>query len=465
MANSNFIDAGDAELTQIGFVFITVSGIIALFIILVVWSRWDNSKVKSGDKSESSEEQSEEEAAKESLKPNPFRKTAVKSARYKGDKTRDVLYDHPWLLTTLKGHVGRVLDVDFSSNGKFLASIGEDRSLFLWHTKDFGDKEHKFARGAVELDNAKRLTFGPDSKSVLLSLNTANKLAVYKLKRKDDSSQSYKFFPVENVDFPEVHVRDIGYNGISCNGKFVMSSSDDNKLVIYSLSGSKLKVVEPKLNILYEASISPCGRFVAASGFTPDVVVFEALCDNSKEFVDLKRAYELKGHSSGVLSFSFNQNSSRCVTASKDGTWKIFDTDIRYNLGQEASIISSGEWDILRNAPPETVYAVMSPSGHSFAIGANRHVRLFSTLQPEKEFRLMLDVHQAPLCRVRMSPCGLMIATCGDRHIRVFHNVAEYYSSVVSLEHAIRESRQEAKTRRLQEQLEEARRKLATVYK
>lgn len=58
-------------------------------------------------------------------------------------------------------------------------------------------------------------------------------------------------------------------------GKFVLSSSDDNKLVVYSLHGELLKTVEPKLNVLYEALVTPDGRFIAASGFTPDVFVFE----------------------------------------------------------------------------------------------------------------------------------------------------------------------------------------------
>lgn len=69
---------------------------------------------------------------------------------------------------------------------------------------------------------------------------------------------------------------------------------------------------------------------------------------------------------------------------------------------------------------------------------------------------LVLDVHQDLLNRVRISPCGKMVATCGDRYIRVFHNVAEYYSDVVELERAVKESRQESHKRRVQEQLEEA---------
>lgn len=34
-------------------------------------------------------------------------------------------YSHPWLLASLKGHSGEILDLDFSSNGKLLASCAE----------------------------------------------------------------------------------------------------------------------------------------------------------------------------------------------------------------------------------------------------------------------------------------------------------------------------------------------------
>lgn len=34
-------------------------------------------------------------------------------------------YSHNWLLTTLKGHSGSVMDMSFSSNGKYLATCGD----------------------------------------------------------------------------------------------------------------------------------------------------------------------------------------------------------------------------------------------------------------------------------------------------------------------------------------------------
>ena len=69
-------------------------------------------------------------------------------------------------------------------------------------------------------------------------------------------------------------------------------------------------------------AVSPCGRFVASSGFTPDVKIWEITQD-----LKIVRAMELKGHNSGVYSFSFNGDSSRVATVSKDKTWKLWDTD------------------------------------------------------------------------------------------------------------------------------------------
>lgn len=40
-------------------------------------------------------------------------------------------YSHPWLLTSIKGHTGPILDIDFSSNGKYLASCADGESTFI----------------------------------------------------------------------------------------------------------------------------------------------------------------------------------------------------------------------------------------------------------------------------------------------------------------------------------------------
>jgi WD40 repeat protein len=41
---------------------------------------------------------------------------------------------------------------------------------------------------------------------------------------------------------------------------------------------------------------------------------------------------DLKGHSSQVMAVAFNPDGTRAITASKDGTLRIWKTDVRYAL-------------------------------------------------------------------------------------------------------------------------------------
>jgi len=49
------------------------------------------------------------------------------------------------------------------------------------------------------------------------------------------------------------------------------------------------------------------------AGFTPDVKVWEVCFDKSGNFVEVRRAYELKGHTAGVHWFAFSADSHRFV--------------------------------------------------------------------------------------------------------------------------------------------------------
>lgn len=55
-------------------------------------------------------------------------------------------------------------------------------------------------------------------------------------------------------------------------------------------------------------------RFVAACGFTPDVKVWEVCFAKTGEFKEVTRAFDLKGHSAGVYSFDFSNDSRRSLS-------------------------------------------------------------------------------------------------------------------------------------------------------
>lgn len=66
--------------------------------------------------------------------------------------------------------------------------------------------------------------------------------------------------------------------------------------------------------------------FYFSIGFAPDVKVWEVIFNKAGEFQEVKRVFELTGHTSGVHDVAFDVDTSHMATVSKDGTWKLFDT-------------------------------------------------------------------------------------------------------------------------------------------
>ena len=58
---------------------------------------------------------------------------------------------------------------------------------------------------------------------------------------------------------------------MSCTGKFIMSCSAKTDVVLYDLNGTILSKLDTVLGKNFWAKISPDGKLLASSGFTPDV--------------------------------------------------------------------------------------------------------------------------------------------------------------------------------------------------
>ena len=65
---------------------------------------------------------------------------------------------------------------------------------------------------------------------------------------------------------------------------------------------------------------------MAIIGFAPDMKVWEVVFSKTGEYHSTSRAFELRGHTSGILDFNFSCDSSRMATVSKDGSWKVYNT-------------------------------------------------------------------------------------------------------------------------------------------
>ncbi|NWT10900.1 TBL2 protein, partial [Vireo altiloquus] len=354
-----------------------------------------------------------------------------------------------------QGHSSPVTCLDFSSNGKYLASCSEDRTVRLWSTRDLAGREHRCLRANVGLDHAELVRLSPDSRAFIVWLANAETVRVYKMTKKDDGSCT---FTATSGDFPKKHKAPVINIGIAETGKFIMTASSDTTILIWSPKGEVLASINTnQMNNAY-ATVSPCGRFVASCGFTPDVKVWEVCFGKNGDFREVTRAFELKGHTAGVQAFSFSNDSRRMATVSKDGTWKFWDTDVEYKKQQDPYLLLTGQC-----ALPEPCCIALSPDSRTVAVAGGTDIVVYNTRRGEEEERF-LGVHNHRIADLAFDTTGRYLVSCGDRAIRVFHNTAGHRAVVEEMEAMLKKTGNKATRERLEQQISSARKALAAIY-
>ncbi len=156
--------------------------------------------------------------------------------------------------------------------------------------------------------------------------------------------------------------------------------------------------------------------------------MWEVKFHRSGEFDKLHRAFELTGHSSGVFSFDFSADSSRVATLGKDGTWRLFRSDVEFERGQDPEQLQMGSFV---SADQGSVLA-LSSDAEVVAIGHRSNVALFSTRSGDVIGHLDA-VHTAHITCLLFDKEGRWLLSAGDRHIRVFHNVPGHKAKLTHL--------------------------------
>jgi len=433
-----------------GIILILASLVIAvlLFILFIKYlnsSSDSKAKIKGTKKTSNNDTTTTESEEQLSAKERKNSKKKASSDNRSQQRTK-AAYSHPWLLTSLKAHCSSVLDLDFSSNKKYLATCAEDRTVMLWNVKDFTQKDHKFLRVNVDFDYATRVKWSPDSKAIILCRHTSGDLQVYKVNKKPDNSLSGANW---YYTFPTKPKADIVGMGIASTGKYVMTCSADNTLVVWDLKGDVLASIDTHQVNVYYACVSPCGRFVASCGFTSDVKVWQVVFDKMGEFKEVSRAFELKGHTAGVESFAFNDDSSRMASVSKDKTWKLWDTKVEFDKCQEPYLLLTVPFQ-----PQGVAIASISPDGRVVAIASGNAIRLFSAAKGHEE--KVIDNQGAISC-LAFDPFGKYLLAATDKHVRVYHNAVGYRIAIQELEERKKVASNPSMKERIQQQIQDAR--------
>ncbi|XP_076647720.1 transducin beta-like protein 2 isoform X4 [Halictus rubicundus] len=381
---------------------------------------------------------------------------AANNKRAKNKKRREAQqeFTHSWMVGALKGHTAPVLDMSFSSNGKFLASCAEDRTVLLWFTKELAIKEKRSLRVNIEFDHATLIRWSPDGKAFIIHKGVANTIEVYKISKKSDGTLGSA---TKALEFPKKHTEDIVGMDIACTGKYIITCSKANDLTIWDLKGQILATIELYLGSTYRARMSPCGRFVAASGFTPDVNVFEVLFTKSGDFKQVSKAFDLAGHSSGIFDFNFSADSSHMTTVSKDGTYRLYNTKVEFEKGEDPRMLLSGSWD---NAP--TARIALSPNTEVLAIAHGSSLSFYSTVTGALD-NTIEDIFLGPITCLAFDALGEYILVAGDKHIKVFRNVTGYRAAVESAKRKLAQKQTSATKERLEKLIVDNRKFLETM--
>jgi len=216
-------------------------------------------------------------------------------------------------------------------------------------------------------------------------------------------------------------------------------------LVLTDVKGTQLAKLDTYLMSTCCAKISPCGRFIVASGFTPDVKVWEVIFSKTGEFQQVKRVYELTGHTSGVYDISFDQDTSHMATISKDGTWKLFDTNVDYKKGEDPRLKITGTYEQTSSDPK----IALSPNSEVLVIASASNLSFYSTLDGKLDY-VIEDAFIGNITRIMFDSLGKYVLTSGDKHIRVFHNVTGYKTAITSARDKLKKPQTSATKERLE---------------
>lgn len=142
---------------------------------------------------------------------------------------------------------------------------------------------------------------------------------------------------------------------------------------------------------------------------------------------------------------------------SKDGTWKLWNTDVEYKKQQDPYLLKTVPCE-----SSEGSRVALSPDGRVVAISNGCNVAMYDAANGRLEEELH-GVHSEEITDLRFDINGRFLVTGGDRAIRVFHNAPGYRAAIRDMQDMLKKAQNEAMKQRLQQQITEAQSALDTV--
>lgn len=282
----------------------------------------------------------------------PSKKSQSKSHSHSHTADKDSNKKHHSLdLNTLKGHGDSVTGICFSPDARSLATACGDGVLRVFKLDDVTNKSFKFLRINLPAGgHPTAVAFGDDPTYVVVACHTLSGSSLYmygeeKPKATTDAKQQNKL-PLPEIKWEHNKVHDkrailtlVGTKatyGSADGSAVIVSCSEGTDIALWhGRTGKNLGLVDTNQLKNTMATVSPNGRFIAAAAFTADVKVWEIVYSKDGSVKEVLKVMQLKGHKSAVTWLCFAPNSEEIITASKDGTIRFWNINVRYHLDED----------------------------------------------------------------------------------------------------------------------------------
>lgn len=335
----------DAVLPIIAFSLII--GALIAFVVFGTYFRKRKSEIQSIAKPEILNPSS-----KPTAKPSAGKKPQHKSHSHSQAADKDVHKKHHHLdLNTLKGHGDAVTGLCFSPDARSLATACGDGVIRVFRLDDASSKSFKFLRINLPAGgHPTAVVFAGDASSIVVASQALQGSSLYmygeeKPKTTGEQKQPSKL-PLPEIKWENHKVHDKKAIITLVGTEATYGSADGSTIVLSSSEGTDIKLWHGKTgktlgnvdtNQLKNtmATISPNGRFIAAAAFTADVKVWELVYSKDGSVKEILNVMQLKGHKSAVTWLCFSPNSDQIITASKDGSIRIWNINVRYHMDED----------------------------------------------------------------------------------------------------------------------------------
>lgn len=321
-----------------------------------------------GDQDASPEPPSQTKAAKHHKKAKPAAPKPVVKANKAGPKYVSTLAgEHPLLLKELKGHLAQATCVAWSADQSFVATASEDCSIRVIHLDTLNDANPKIFRLAQDYDYVNALAFSDNSKRLAAVTANGRRCLFYSIPTPAEIKKGAK--PAIVKEFDTKHSQPVLEVLLLDVEKWMVivtvGSGEDTIINFWNLKGELLSHVDTGHIRNNAVCASPDNRFVAVGCYMPEVSIFEVCRNKTGEFTKATKAMTLSGHKGQVMGVSISSDSTHACTLATDGTFRIWDITVRYNLDEDPRCIGRYTIDASHKG---------AASGISFGPGAHSQI-------------------------------------------------------------------------------------------